>query len=227
MLSIAVMTHNEKDDIEDLASFLSPYLGAEVELVIVDDYSDTQTQEVLKGLASRPEVRVYSHKLNNHFARQRNYLRSHCRGRFMLVIDPDERPPVIFMEQFSKLAAMMEKERVDVCLMPRWNVFTDENGVVVRDGVNFPDYQERLLRRRPFLFWVNSVHERLFGYHRRFILPAEEKYALHHVKREAKNQSANAYYETLRKRRFDKYRKIIFKLLGLMPRGSVPFVAPF
>ena len=72
----------------------------------------------------------------------------------------------------------------------RWNV--NEKG-----WINFPDYQYRICKNIEQIKWVNKVHERLEGYTRMTMLPAEPVLALGHHKTIKKQEKQNEYYGKL------------------------------
>jgi hypothetical protein len=72
----------------------------------------------------------------------------------------------------------------------RWNV--NEMG-----WINFPDYQWRIYKNDPKIQWVNKVHERLVGFSTYSLLPAQVEFCLTHAKEISRQESQNAFYDTL------------------------------
>jgi hypothetical protein len=63
--------------------------------------------------------------------------------------------------------------------------------------INRPDYQTRIYRRTSEIHWVNKVHERIVGFNTMTVLPSEEDYCLYHHKGIQRQETQNAYYDTL------------------------------
>jgi glycosyltransferase involved in cell wall biosynthesis len=227
LLSIALLVHNEKDDLLRLMPHIEPYLGAEVELVILDDFSNPETTATLADIVQRTGAVLQQRKLSGHFARQRNALKSLCQGRFILCLDPDELPPPGFLDHLPSITAMMDTHNLDLCVLPRANSLLGADGQIVARLQNFPDMQERFLRNIPRIRWVNRVHERLVGYRRKYSFPADEKYAIPHIKPAKKLETANIWYDQIQTKRIDKYRKILYKMLGLIQKDSVALPVPY
>ncbi len=227
ILSIGIMTHNEKADLERLFEYLRPWLGPRIELVIVDDHSEPETRRLIENFTTETGARLKTRSLNHHFGRQRNFMKSHCRGRFILALDPDEAIPEGLLQNFDRVAAMMDQAGIDLCLLPRWNDLLDERGVIVNEKGNFPDYQGRLLRNWRRLFWVGNIHEIVVGYRRKYFFPPEREYAIYHAKPASKYAATKPYYDRRQQLRLHKYRKILFKRLGLIKRDGVSLPPPF
>jgi len=74
----------------------------------------------------------------------------------------------------------------------RWGWVINEKGWVM-----FPDYQTRLYRNREDIRWEGKVHERIVGYKTHAPLPAEEEWALYHIKDIMRQREQNEYYDTI------------------------------
>jgi len=83
MISVAVLTRNEKKNIEGCLKTLKWC----DEIIIIDDYSEDKTVEIAKKLGAR----VFKHRLNNNFAQQRNFGLQQAQGEWVLFVDADER----------------------------------------------------------------------------------------------------------------------------------------
>lgn len=62
--------------------------------------------------------------------------------------------------------------------------------------INKWDYQYRIMRNKPGIGWGGEVHETLQGGRLKAELPAEDEYALLHIKNFEKQQLQNKRYET-------------------------------
>lgn len=77
--------------------------------------------------------------------------------------------------------------------------------------VNFPGTQTRLYRNTPTIRWKYTVHEEIGGYQKRYILPAEEAFAVTHEKPLESFLGSSAFYDTFPWRHWDKLKKNISK----------------
>ena len=88
----------------------------------------------------------------------------------------------------KSLPSLLEaNNQVDVFLVPRVNTvdgITQEHvtkwgwKLNERGWVNFPDFQWRIYRNTPDIYWINKVHERLTGFKSFATLPTEEEWSL-------------------------------------------------
>jgi hypothetical protein len=72
----------------------------------------------------------------------------------------------------------------------RWNV--NENG-----WVNWPDYQDRILKNKEEIKWERPVHEIITGYKTVSELPDDPLFALIHEKTIEKQEKQNQLYNTI------------------------------
>lgn len=220
-LSVALLTHNERVQLTWLMEVLAPAMAPDWELVILDDYSDAAMVDLVRGHATTFAQR----RLNRNFSAQRNHLKSLCKGRFILALDPDELPDPGLLAALPHILAVMERESLDVVEVPRLSSIVAGNGPVDPRAMRFtehdlracvPAHQSRILRNVPHIRYVNRVHERLIGPRRVGRLPLALRYALYHVKTEANYVASNRFYRSIRLRYVDKWRKSLAKRLGML-----------
>ena len=87
--SIILCTYNEADYIENAISELEKNIP-NVEIVIVDDYSDKMTQRVFD--VYKDDIKFYEHALNSDFSVHKNFMNDQCTGDWIFNIDADEIP---------------------------------------------------------------------------------------------------------------------------------------
>jgi glycosyltransferase involved in cell wall biosynthesis len=212
-ISFAITTKNEGSYLRALLNQLIPHCERTGdELVILDDYSDdTATAdmivETLKRagkVGSKLSVRVAYRRLDGDFAAHKNHLNRMCTGDYIFQIDADETLHYNLLELVGKIIKMNPK--VDLFLIPRVNIvngLTDDDiqrwgwKVNEKGWVVFPDYQTRLYRNSPDIKWEGKVHERITGYKQMATLPAEEEWALYHVKDIERQRKQNDFYSTI------------------------------
>ena len=208
VISYAITTHNETEEINKLLEFLIHNTDVEDEIVILDDFSDEKTQEVFTSWQAQygdlKTIRIEQRKLNKNFAEQKNYLTSMCKGSYIFNIDADEMPHPILISQIKQV---LEINDVDLIWVPRVNTvkgLTDEHikkwnwNVTEKGWVNYPDYQARVYRNAEHIKWVKPVHEHISGHKSYSHLPPQEELSLYHHKVIEKQEKQNEFYETIR-----------------------------
>ena len=206
MISFAITTHNEGHYIQQLLDQLIPHCEQTGdEIVVVDDNStDEYTLQILYNYADQDKIKLHNHALNNDFANHKNYLNSLCQCDYIFQVDADEKFHENLLTYLHDI--VYNNTNVDLFLIPRVNVvtgLTDDDvkrwGWVLNEKgwVVWPDYQTRLYRNSADIKWEGKVHERITGYKTHAPLPAEEEWALYHVKDISRQREQNDYYAKL------------------------------
>jgi len=97
-ISYGITVHNEAEELNKLLEILIHKTDPEDEIVIVDDFSNQETQEVITswtqqyGHEDMKVIKVYQRKLNGDFASQKNYVIEQCSGDYIFHLDADEYP---------------------------------------------------------------------------------------------------------------------------------------
>ena len=208
VISYAITTHNETEEINKLLEFLVHNTDKEDEIVILDDFSDEKTQEVFTSWQAQygdlKTIRIEQRKLNKNFAEQKNYLTSMCKGSYIFNIDADEIPHPILISQIKQI---LEINEVDLIWIPRVNTvkgLTEEHikkwgwNVTEKGWVNYPDYQARVYRNCDYIKWIKPVHERIDGHKTYSHLPPQEELSLYHHKEIKKQEQQNKFYEGIK-----------------------------
>lgn len=193
-VSYAITTHNEGASIQKLIERINKCKDNIDELVILDDYStDPNTLSILAK-----ESKVYKKKFNNDYAIHKNYLNSLCSGDYIFQFDGDELPQEFLLNNTKRIISgspstdlfWVPRENqlieLDMEYIKKWKWKVDEYG-----RINYPDYQGRLYKNSPEIYWHRSVHELITGWKRQTVLPKNSKIdILHkrHMKTQIKNQ---------------------------------------
>ena len=207
-ISYAITVCNEHKELDRLMSFLFEHKRQEDEVVVQMD-KDNCTDEVwdvVEKYESKQasEYSNHSFPLDKNFAAYKNKLNSNCKGDWIFQIDADEIPNEYLIKALPYI--LEANDGVEAFWVPRVNTvagITDEH--VAKWGwklneegwVNFPDWQMRVYRNKPEIYWMKPVHEQLKGYTKFANLPAEEKFALYHPKDIGRQEKQNAFYETI------------------------------
>lgn len=134
-----------------LPDALASVAGLVDEWVIVDTGSTDQTLQVIAEHA--PEARVFELAWPDHFAEARNFALAQAQGRWLLVLDADERLSATGRRHLQELIQQTPTEPQGY-LLKRLNL----------DAEGQPqswDYLCRLVSNSPELRYVGRVHERL------------------------------------------------------------------
>ena len=205
-LSYAITTHNEYEEINELLGVLVHHIGAEDEIVILDDYSDERTQEVFTAWTSQYQQinwKIEQRALNKDFSAQKNHLTGMCSGDYIINIDADEIPHDVFLNQIKQV---IEINDVDLIWVPRVNTvdgITQDHiqqwgwNVNEKGWINYPDYQARVYRNCDYIKWIKPVHERIEGAKTYSHLPPHEELSFYHKKKIDKQEKQNELYTNI------------------------------
>ena len=218
-ISFLVTCHNELSELSRVMHQLHAYLtrdgiyGSDDEIVILDDYSDNERlvkQLALYSDCLKPNISVIKHHLDGDFGAHKTWGSRQCKGEWIVQIDADEYLADDLLENLHEL--IESNPDVEMYRVPRineveglteedvrkwrWNVST-MNGKRV---VNFPDYQCRIYRNDPRIFWQNKVHEVIVGANVTTALPPEPEWCLIHPKTIDRQRQQNALYDKMLQR---------------------------
>jgi glycosyltransferase involved in cell wall biosynthesis len=203
-ISYAITVCDEQEEVVRLLNRLLSLKRSEDEIVILLDTpkASTDLKSYLRLLSEKKEITLYKGQFKEDFSEWKNLLTSYCTGDYVFQIDADELPS----ENLIAILPDIIQQNADVVLIPRvntvidityehiqkWGWKKDEN-----ERINWPDYQWRLYKNVPYIKWINKVHERLDGFKTYALLPAEDDYALMHVKTIERQESQNKFYQSL------------------------------
>ena len=198
-ISYAITACNEHVELDRLLSQLTEHIRPEDEIVVQVDI--TATEEV-KNVIWKKGLTVYSYPLNNDFASFKNNLKSLCAKDYIFQIDADE---FLSEELIHYLDGILdENPEVEMFSVPRVNTVEGLTEAHIKqwgwhvnqDGwVNYPDYQNRILKNKPEIHWVNKVHEKIVG--AMVTCPLPEGFDLYHFKTIERQERQNNYYDTI------------------------------
>ena len=203
VISYAITTHNEYDEINELLGILVHHIDTDDEIVILDDFSDERTQEVFTAWMQQYQQinwKFEQRALNKDFAKQKNYLTRMCSGDYIINIDADEIPHDVFLNQIKQV---IEINDVDLIWVPRVNTvdgLTEQHiqqwgwNVNEKGWVNYPDYQARVYKNAEHIKWIKPVHERIDGAKTYSHLPPHEELSFYHHKKIDKQEKQNKFY---------------------------------
>jgi glycosyltransferase involved in cell wall biosynthesis len=203
-ISYGITVHNEADELNKLLEILVHKTDPDDEIIIVDDFSDEKTQEVISSWSQQyldaKVIAWYQRKLDGNFSDQKNYVIEKCTGDYIFHIDADEYPHETLLQQLPQIIEMND---VDLIWIPRVNTvdgFTEDDvrkwgwKVTENGWVNYPDYQARVFRRKDSIRWTRPLHEYIRGCETYSHLPPHEELSLYHPKTIEKQEEQNKFY---------------------------------
>jgi glycosyltransferase involved in cell wall biosynthesis len=204
-ISYAITVCNEIEEIKQLLSFLLQHKRQEDEIVVLmDNKGPDEVWEYLKSIG-KDSILLHKDKFNNDFSKWKNHLNSLCSGDYIFNIDADEIPSETLVKNLPQILEL--NPDVIAYAIPRVNTvegLTQEHiqkwgwNVNEKGWVNYPDYQSRIYKNDPEIFWERKVHERLNTWEDTQPLPMEtEDWVLYHPKDIARQERQNELYNKL------------------------------
>ena len=203
-ISYGITVHNETEEINKLLEVLVSNIDEDDEIIICDDFSNTETRDVIDHWdlhsPDSMEIKHYTRKLEGNFADHKNSVIEKSKGDYIFHIDADEYPHEILLQQLKQI---LEINDVDLIWIPRVNTIdgmTDEHiqrwgwRVSEKKWVNYPDYQARVFRRDEKIRWTRPLHEYITGCETYSHLPPHEELSLYHPKTIEKQEKQNLFY---------------------------------
>jgi glycosyltransferase involved in cell wall biosynthesis len=205
-ISFAITVCNEHEELNRLLSQLSDRMR-KVDEVVVQYDKDRVTDEVFRVLDDYYNVisHIVSFSLNGDFSKFKNNIKSHCSKEYIFFLDADEYFSENLLTNLPHI--LQDNPHIDMLSVPRsntvigltpdhvtsWRWRVDEFG-----RVNWPDYQNRIVKNNQSIVWVNKVHEVISGYSSSTNFPCEtEDWCLYHPKTIERQVKQNQLYSQL------------------------------
>jgi glycosyltransferase involved in cell wall biosynthesis len=206
-ISYAITACNEHEELKRLLDQLIQNKRDVDEIVVQVDY-ETVTEDVmymLRFVYSKDIASIIKFPLNKDFATFKNNIKQYCKNDYIFFIDADEYLSENLMYQLPLV--LENNAEVDMFSVPRsntikgltdshvrqWRWMIDTNG-----RVNWPDYQNRIIKNIPNIHWINKVHERIDGFTTTCLFPNnDEDWCLYHPKTIEKQEKQNNFYTTI------------------------------
>ncbi len=204
-ISYAITACNEHKELEYLLDQINKIIRDEDEVVIQLDLNFTKEVgdvAIKYNVGTKYDYHRIYFPLNKDFASFKNNLKEHCTKEYILFIDADEYMSINLELSLPEILEL--NPEIDLFSVPRINMvegLTQEHiqkwgwNVNEHGHVNYPDYQNRIIKNKPEIKWVNKVHEKIIGYKSSVELPAG--YELLHPKTIDRQEKQNQFYQTL------------------------------
>lgn len=170
-ISYAVPVCNEIREIKILLSFLMEVKAENDEIVVLFDqgHGTKEVEEYLESLSD--EINLHKGFLEDDFSKWKNLLSSKCSKEYILQLDADEMVDDVFIETIKN--DILLNPECEMFLIPRLNFLLGSTNKSLEKidftkdqfgRIRWPDYQTRLYKNLPHIYWENKVHESLRGY---------------------------------------------------------------
>lgn len=146
LLSVSMIVKNEAHQIEKILSQCKSFAD---EIIVVDTGSADNTKEVAMSYTDR----VYDFKWCDDFSAARNISIDKATGKYIVILDADDRVDEQNQERFNKLKKYLDGERVFLFRVNN----VEENGN--RNGNGF--YQIRCFPNRPDVRYEGRIHNQI------------------------------------------------------------------
>ena len=201
-ISYAITACNEHEELDRLLNLLNTNIRDVDEVVIQLDI--TATEQVKNVCYKYPAFTLVEFPLNKDFASFKNNLKSKCTGEWIFQIDADEYLDPWLIQVLHTI--LEQNPTTELFSVPRINTvkgLTQEHvakwgwDVNEKGMVNFPDYQNRIIKNLPHIKWINKVHEKIIGHTSFGFFPLDEEYCILHHKTIQKQELQNKLYNTI------------------------------
>ena len=212
-ISYLVSCHNETLELLGLIEKLKTHIdvnAADDEVVILDDFSDSEETKKILEKARTYGFTVVQHALNKNFAEHKNYGSKRCVGDYIVQLDADEYLWPSFLINMKEL--LESNPKVELYRVPRVNLV---RGATQQDAMKWGwhlgtipecfgdipvinwshgDYQSRIYKNSLKIQWQKPLHETIVGAEYVSNLPKEVEWAIIHDKTIQRQLSQNRFY---------------------------------
>lgn len=166
-ISVVVNTLNEEKNLGRLLASVKDWAD---EIVVVDMFSDDQTQKIAKDFGAK----VFTHRKTGYVEPARNFAISKAKGDWILIMDADEEVPSELAKRFQKIA--LSKNTSGFFRIPRRNIVFNK---WLKHSRWWPDYNIRFFKKG-VVTWNDEIHSVPITRGEGQDLPAQERFAIYH-----------------------------------------------
>ncbi len=168
LISVVINTLNEE---KNLPRCLKSVQNFADEIVVVDMHSDDRTREI----ASEFGARVFLYSRVGYVEPARNFAISRARGRWILILDADEKIGRTLARKLRQIASKPHQD-IDYVLIPRKNIIF---GKWIQNSRWWPDYLPRFFKKGK-VKWPKQIHQKPVLNGQIYTLPDNERFAIIH-----------------------------------------------
>ncbi|MBF0240148.1 MAG: glycosyltransferase family 2 protein [SAR324 cluster bacterium] len=149
-LSVAIITYNEEENIQDCLNSVKDWAD---EIIVLDSFSSDRTAQICTKF---PKVQFSQHPFDGH-VQQKNRAMAMCSGEWILSIDADERVSPLLKESILDLL-QNPPEGIVGAKVPRLTRHMNRD---IRHGGWYPHYRYRLIRKGMGTWAGENPHDTL------------------------------------------------------------------
>jgi hypothetical protein len=206
VITFGITVCDEVYEFKRLVDGIKPYINNDEKIVVLADQNkiDKRIQEYCDYLG----IDFHLFDFQKDFSAFKNYLLSLVGTDYLFQIDADEQiPPSLIYSIRNIISSNPNCESIH---LPRINIVNNIDNEDLkkynwqtndRGWIQFPDYQQRVIKKDPKIYWENKVHEKIVGPKISLGIPTQdpniELYSILHVKDIEKQRKQNKLYEQI------------------------------
>jgi hypothetical protein len=206
-ISYAITVSVEVDEPISLIKLLHNYKQVNDEICVLLDKPKVHhwTLDQLYILLSNNIITLKESAFQNDFSKWKNELNNICNGDYIFNLDADELPSIELISNIHELIELNPEARLYA--VPRVNTvegLTEQYikkwgwNVDNQNRINWPDYQSRIYKNDPDIYWKGKVHERINIWEDSWPLPIDtEDWAIYHYKTIERQEKQNDFYNNI------------------------------
>jgi hypothetical protein len=206
-ISYAITISDEVDEPITLIKLLHNYKQVNDEICVLLDKPKVHhwTLDQLYRFSSSNWITLKESAFQNDFSKWKNELNNMCTGDYIFNLDADELPSIELMSNIHELIKLNSEaklyavprvntvEGITEDYVKRWGWNVDN-----QNRINWPDYQSRIYKNDPDIYWKGKVHERINIWQDSWPLPIDtEDWAIYHPKHIDRQKKQNDFYNNI------------------------------
>lgn len=217
LISVVVNTLNEE---KNLPRCLASVKNLADEIVVVDMHSEDKTRKIARQFGAK----VFLHQRTGYVEPARNFAIEKARGRWILILDADEKITPSLRKRLREIA-VRRNEEIDYVLIPRKNIIF---GKWIQNSRWWPDYLPRFFKKGKVV-WPHQIHQQPQLKGNIYTLPDNEKFAIVHYNYDSLNQflSRALRYAEIQAEELRKEKKYRLSPADLILKPTGEFISRF
>jgi len=176
LISVVINTLNEERNIPRSLKSVKNFAD---EVIVVDMHSEDKTRDIAREYGAK----IFLHEKTGYVEPARNFALEKARGKWIFILDADEKIGPNLSKILKEIATKREKE-IDYVLVPRKNIIL---GKWIQNSRWWPDYLPRFFKKGKVV-WPTQIHQQPELHGKIYTLPDLEKYAIVHYNFESLDQ---------------------------------------